>query len=157
MHKVTDFGFSAISIIVSLFIFVSHSSANEMELLACAKIVPDSERLNCYDHAAGGSDKVDANISESIVSVADILADFDELKGKQVKTGGFLLMMGQQGVLYAQRGDMTAVFVEVGKLPKSVRHDIFSNCGGGCDVKVTGKVTTEMMNPGLEAQSVTFD
>ena len=132
--------------------------ADDRELLSCTVKRIDSERLKCYDDLVEKmSEQNKPAASGEAVSVADVLADFSSFQGKTVTVNGTLLMMGQQGVLYAAIGSMTALFVGVERLPKDVRQQIFSKCGAGCGVTVTGKVTSIMMNPGVSALSLTFE
>lgn len=143
--------------LVSLPIFFSPSPlrAESSDPKKCMNLGEDSKRLECFDDAFRV--KSNSKVSDILdASIVDVMADFTELKGKTVKTRGVLLMMGQQGVLYAHRGDMTALFVDIGHLSKISRHDIFDKCGSGCDVILTGKIQEQMMNPGLEAVTLEF-
>lgn len=128
------------------------TTARAGDSASCASIANDQERLACFDASA----KAAAAPASDQMSVSDILADFKSLHGKRVQASGLLLTMGQTAILYAERGSMTAVFVNVDKLPGDERRRMYKECGSGCDADVIGKVTTVMMNPGLNAESISL-
>ncbi|MCH4548508.1 MULTISPECIES: hypothetical protein [Rhizobium] len=134
------------------------SDAFAGDVFACRKIADGKDRLNCYDELFGapsGSAKQSAEGAE--ISWTDLQVDYNEMKGKTVTTSGKFLFMGEQGLLYDRQMGMTAFFVNVQKLPRDQRSLLYSNCGTGCDVRLTGKVEEIMMQRGITATRVTLD
>ena len=128
------------------------------DVFACRKITEGKDRLNCYDDLFGppsGTAKQSAEGKE--ISWTDLQVDYNEMKGKTVTTSGKFLIMGEQGLLYDRQMGMTAFFVNMQKLPRDQRSLLYSNCGTGCDVRLTGKVEEIMMQRGITATNVTLD
>jgi len=132
-------------------------SADDMELLKCRAIQDASTRLACYD---GYVEKSMARASEApggqALSVAELKVDGAALRGKDVVTDGFMMVMGEQGILAEARGSMTSVFVAFAKLPREQRLAAFQNCSTGCSVSVAGKVTDFLGNTAIDATSLTL-
>lgn len=127
----------------------------EADFRACASKANPHERLACFDGL--GTVKPTGAVSEGRrVTVPEVMADFSELSGTRVTARGFVLMMGQQALLYAEMGSMTALFVDVESLPRDQRRSLFERCSGGCSAEFTGKVTKIIMQPGIRAEAVSF-
>ncbi|TBY42265.1 hypothetical protein [Rhizobium leguminosarum] len=128
------------------------------DVFACRKISDGKDRLNCYDDLFGppaGAAKQTTEGTE--ISWTDLQVDYDDMRGKTVTTSGKFMFLGEQGLLYDRQMGMTAFFVNVQKLPRDQRSLLYSNCGAGCDVRLTGKVEQIMMQRGITATKVTLD
>lgn len=132
-------------------------SADDMELLKCRAMQDPGARLACYD---GYVEKLATKASETpsgqALSVAELKVDGAALRGKDVVTDGFMMVMGEQGILAEARGSMTSVFVAFTKLPREQRLAAFQNCSTGCSVSVAGKVTDFLGNTAIDATSLTL-
>lgn len=120
--------------------------AQEVEVDKCVGIASDPARLACFDEAVLRSKRP---VAGDKVTVTDVMADFDELRGKHVQVQGFLIMMGEQALLYKSQGEMSALFLDTKNISRDQRHSIFENCGHGCDVVVHGTVERVMMQLGM--------
>lgn len=147
----------SLSIVLALFLSSSPAFPGDRELLTCAAKRIDSERLKCYDVMVESLTSEQTPSTNSFTPISDILADFRSMQGKDVTVNGTMIMFGQQGMLYSSLGSMTALFVEINNLPLDMRQKAFSRCGSGCEVAITGTVKKVLMNPGVDAQSITYN
>lgn len=132
------------------------AEVSQSELKACSAKSNPQERLACFD-ALGGVKPAMPSVGLPRVTVPQVMADLSDLIGKKVVVSGFVLMMGQQALLYSSMGEMTALFVEIDRLPRDQRMVLFEKCGSGCSAEFTGKVSKIMMQPGLKAESFILD
>lgn len=124
------------------------------DISACRSFKSDAARLACYD---GIPISAPAKISSGgTISWADLNVDYKELRGKTVTTSGYFVIMGDQGILYESSNDlgMNALFLDVERVPREQRRDLFKHCSNGCDATVSGKVGDILMQRGITAKSI---
>lgn len=125
------------------------------DLAACRAISASSARLACYDNI--GVQKASKPTDDEITSWTDLNVDYKSLRGKTVTTSGFLLIMGEEGLLYDKADGMVAFFVDIKKLPRPQRAQLYENCTSGCSLTLTGKVGDVMMQRGITATKIELE
>ena len=119
--------------------------------LAATRLIKPQPKSLAPDHSIAGPP------SGTVVSVVDLLADYDSLVGKRINVRGFLLPMGEFLILYEEFGSMVAVFVDFSALSREDRRSVLQRCSSGCEIVLRGATGQVMGNEGIIATGIGGD
>lgn len=154
-------------------------AADTDALFRCGGVADANARLDCYDAlvrslyekeqkkspkpkkpaggmAASNSATVAARPTQPTVeiTVPDIDAAFQTLRGQVVTAPGILLVTYEEANLYADAGGRQSVSVSLANLDGANRLSVMQNCARGCVASVTGRLTSAALGPQLVASAV---
>lgn len=119
--------------------------------MAATRLIKPHPRSIAPDHPIAGPR------SGTVVSVADLLADYDSLVGKRINVRGFLFSLGESLILYEEFGSMVAVFVDFSALSREDRRSVLQRCSSGCEIVLRGATGQVMGNEGIIATGIGGD
>jgi hypothetical protein len=89
-----------------------------------------------------------------VLSVSDVVLDFNILLGESVTVSGVVLKVGELGFIYEERGSMVFINFDDSSARRDVRQTILKNCGSGCRATVSGVVTNTVFGKTILVQSI---
>lgn len=129
---------------------------NEEGRLAAAETsrLQEEARLAAVEAAELKEEVRLAALKTEVLSVSDILLDFDDLLGESVTVNGVLLKMADLGFIYEERGSLVFINFDDSSANRDVRQTILKNCGSGCRATVSGVVENTVFGKSIRIQSI---
>ena len=154
-------------------------AADTEALFRCGGIADANARLGCYEalvrslydkeqKKTARPKKPDGGLAPSTsaaaagtpaqptveITVPDIDAGFQTLRGQIVTAPGILLVTYEDANLYADAGGRQSVSVSLANLDGANRLAVMQNCARGCVASVTRRLTSAALGPQLVASAV---
>jgi hypothetical protein len=98
-----------------------------------------------------------ATATYKTVDLDDLKVDKAQMRGQHISVHSTVQVMGEIAVMKSGLMDMSPVFVDISKLPRDTRKRLLTDCAAGCSMWLGGQVGSVMMQPGLIAETGTFD
>ena len=95
----------------------------------CRAIQNPVDRLKCYDAKDPPGHTVPSSTGR--MSIVDFKTDRSSLMGKPVEVEGLLMPFGESALLAGEVGDLSPVFIDIGKVEREQRRTMFA-CSAPC-------------------------
>jgi hypothetical protein len=138
---------------------LSPDGATRSRIEACSFNKDKERRLDCFDTLAKeilAKSTISAE-DYQVIEYVDLKTDIASMRGKRISVKGFMLLLGENLVIYKEAGQMSAIFANIDNVPRDERRQFMNDCGSGCVGTVKGKIGDVMMQPGIKVEHIEFE